>query len=59
MLYLTIIFENKRYYLADEVDKEEKSLQDKIHRRNMQINDLKKRVAELETFNNTFGDRRN
>jgi len=37
---------------------EAKDLKNKLHRRNMQIKDLKARIEELETFNNTFGDKR-
>ena len=33
-------------------------LTNKVSRRNLQIADLKKRVAELEAYNMTFGDRR-
>lgn len=32
---------------------------EQLHRRNLQIADLKKRVKELETYNMTFGDSRN
>ena len=31
---------------------------DELHRRNLQIAELKKRVAELEAYNMTFGDKR-
>ena len=49
-LYKTIFFENQKYYLAEEVDKEDKNYCDKISRRNRQIEDLRTKSAEDEAI---------
>lgn len=52
-------FGNLKYYFSRNLQKENQELKDKLHRRNLQIKELKKRIKDLEDYSLTFQDQSN